>query len=418
MTHRILLAVLLLISQISYVFSEELKLDVITEGKHLNVSWNSIVASEEYFLHYSDQPFVSEINIPYLDLGTSTVFDHDLSAGDSFYIAVSARSNNTTLALSRVEQFSIPADISQLTVMVSGHTVNLQWTSVPTATNYTLFYNQSKFTNTTLGINKIELGNTLSFFADLTVGDNFFVGIASVNGNIEGSLSNVENFTIEKILDKELNDSGAITCFSHKDTETSCPYNGQDGDYGRDISQNNDSDGHAGFSFSKLDNNGNILPHSATSWSCVKDNVTGLIWEVKTDDEGGRDKDWRYSWFNYTNTNNGGDTGTGNGGSCIDAVSCDTDKFTQLVNMNNLCGLNNWRMPSYKELINIINYGNNNPSIDVNYFPNTKASIYSYWSSSHSSELESAWSVNFEDGSSTISPKDETKYVRLVHTGQ
>src|SRR5690554_415962 len=58
---------------------------------------------------------------------------------------------------------------------------------------------------------------------------------------------------------------------------------GQDAVYGRDATHNDDSDGHAGFSFTKLDANGDALAdqtqdYATNPWACVKDNVTGLIW--------------------------------------------------------------------------------------------------------------------------------------------
>lgn len=70
---------------------------------------------------------------------------------------------------------------------------------------------------------------------------------------------------------------------------------------GLSVNNNDDSDGHAGFSFTKLDANGNELLANATDWSCVKDNVTGLIWEVKqggngtVGDEGLHDADDTYT---------------------------------------------------------------------------------------------------------------------------
>ena len=70
----------------------------------------------------------------------------------------------------------------------------------------------------------------------------------------------------------------------------------QDCSHGRDTTHNDNSDGHAGFSYTKLDSNGKPLPdqtvdYATTPWACVKDNVTGLIWEVKTDDGGQSSED-------------------------------------------------------------------------------------------------------------------------------
>ncbi|PIE36235.1 MAG: hypothetical protein CSA53_08130, partial [Gammaproteobacteria bacterium] len=91
--------------------------------------------------------------------------------------------------------------------------------------------------------------------------------------------------------------------------------------------------GEAGFDFTKLDNSGNELAATATGHSCVRDNVTGLVWEVKTDDNGLHDKDNEYSWYNPDSSTNGGDAGTQNGGTCPTATGdCDTSGFVTAVN--------------------------------------------------------------------------------------
>ncbi len=59
------------------------------------------------------------------------------------------------------------------------------------------------------------------------------------------------------------------------------------------------------MSYTKLDNNGEALPKKSTQpWVMVRDNVTGLIWEVKTDLDGTpdysnpHDADNVYIWYN------------------------------------------------------------------------------------------------------------------------
>jgi len=44
-------------------------------------------------------------------------------------------------------------------------------------------------------------------------------------------------------------------------------------------------------SYTKLDSQRNNLSDEATEWSMVRDNVTGLIWEIKTDDGSIHDSD-------------------------------------------------------------------------------------------------------------------------------
>jgi hypothetical protein len=57
------------------------------------------------------------------------------------------------------------------------------------------------------------------------------------------------------------------------------------------------------MTYTKLDGSGNELPDSAKSWTTVRDNLTGLIWEMKTDD--GSIHDTRLSSF-LSDKNKGG----------------------------------------------------------------------------------------------------------------
>lgn len=67
---------------------------------------------------------------------------------------------------------------------------------------------------------------------------------------------------------------------------------GQDGAYGRDRTTPTAVDGVLGFSFTKVCQSGElagvgncpanpVLGSELNNWGCTKDNVTGLIWEVK-----------------------------------------------------------------------------------------------------------------------------------------
>src|SRR4030042_4960514 len=72
-------------------------------------------------------------------------------------------------------------------------------------------------------------------------------------------------------------DTGQTKCYDSYG-EINCPnpgeeFYGQDAQYGPNLQ-----------SYTKLDENGNDLPDEAAEWVMVQDNLTGLIWEVKTDD--------------------------------------------------------------------------------------------------------------------------------------
>ncbi|MCK4792923.1 MAG: DUF1566 domain-containing protein [Desulfobacteraceae bacterium] len=166
-------------------------------------------------------------------------------------------------------------------------------------------------------------------------------------------------------------------------------------------------------SYTKLDDQGNDLPNSATEWVMVRDNVTGLVWEVKTDDGSIHDKDYKYTWYDSNPQTNGGNAGTpGNG--------TDTEDFIQVLNNANLGGFSDWRLPTVKELVSIVNRGVYDPAINTDYFPNTNTESPSrYWSSTTLSfAANTAYCVIFIDGGVVPNGKDCLYYVRAVRGGQ
>jgi len=202
---------------------------------------------------------------------------------------------------------------------------------------------------------------------------------------------------------------------------------GQDAAYGRDADPflNSNADGRAGFTFTKLDSTGAPLAdqtaiYSITPWDCVQDNVTGLMWEVKTPAGAGglRDSTYEYSWYNSDPTSNGGFAGGSNLGICADTVNCDTEKFVAAVNAVALCGYTDWRMPGKEELNSIKDYGVSTTgfSIDLNYFPNTFKAWY--WSATSAAYPVLVWGVGFSYPDNTgLGKKDWIDHVRLVRDG-
>ncbi|MEW6053486.1 MAG: DUF1566 domain-containing protein [Nitrospirota bacterium] len=69
-----------------------------------------------------------------------------------------------------------------------------------------------------------------------------------------------------------------------------------------------------------------------------------------------------------------------------------------------------WRLPTYFELLTIVDYGRNNPSIDLLAFPGTKPSCY--WSSA--TDLDRAKAISFDYGTSAILAQSSVNSVRCV----
>jgi hypothetical protein len=234
------------------------------------------------------------------------------------------------------------------------------------------------------------------------------------------SAAKIVKATYAKIIAiNPLNDTGTDWCQSGDLRIADCPvagYPNQDAEGGRDYTSRDDSDGHAGFSFTKLDGDGNPLSTSANDWSCVRDNVTGLTWEIKTNDLGLRGMDWTYSWYNPDATSNGGWEGYQRGGWCNSSSPCDTDGFVRAVNAQGLCGARDWRLPTEMELLSIVN----NTTVDYSWFPNTPSgSSDKFWSTSpDASDSNDAWLVSFVSGSIDINTKKYAYHVRLVRGGR
>ena len=178
-------------------------------------------------------------------------------------------------------------------------------------------------------------------------------------------------------------DSGQTKCYDMEGNEINCAGTGQDGEFLINPR-----------SYTKMDANGNDLPDTAGEWAMVRDNVTGLIWEVKTDDGSIQDKDNEYTWN--------------------DAMSV----FIPGLNAERLGGHSDWRLPTLVELASIANLGRLGPAIDKSYFSNTVSSYY--WSSTTYAGHEGyAWLVGFDYGyDGSDDNKSSSRYVRAVRGGQ
>lgn len=353
--------------------------------------------------------------------------------------------------------FTITADTGFSIVSVTGCNGNLSGNTyttgaVTSACSVQASFNQNSYTVTavssdggqiTPGSLSVLHGQTATF--SVVADDNY--RIDDVSG-CDGSLDN-EIFTTAAITSActinasfafvpigGLNDTGIAWCANSNTNNLDCPVAGfeeQDGEFGRDAQARAGTltkigGGVAGFDYTKIAADGSVLAiqdvawdangteAAGSQWSCVRDNVTGLIWEVKTTDGGLRDTNSYYSWYNPDNSTNGGNVGSQNGGLCRGS-ECDTYAYVQAVNSQKLCGASDWRMPTVLELLGIVDSSNFAPSIDKGYFPNTPSSVLFWTSDPYVFNSSLGWSVLFLNGSVDLIGKGNSASVRLVRTG-
>lgn len=174
-------------------------------------------------------------------------------------------------------------------------------------------------------------------------------------------------------------------------------------------------------SFVKIDTGGKVLPDNAKEWSCVRDNSTGLLWEVKSSDKGLHSKWHTYTWFNPDDRFNGGNEGREGeaddstcGTPAVVRDGCDTAKYVAAVNASGWCGHTDWRLPTVDELASIVDYNSFLPAVSNNYFKDIVMPA-GFWSSSPSAAGPSyAWIVIFDDGYLGTCVKSWNYYLRLV----
>ncbi len=216
--------------------------------------------------------------------------------------------------------------------------------------------------------------------------------------------------------------------------------------------------------FTKLANDGSDLPDQtitwnrfgsegeSSQWSCVKDEDTGLIWEVKTNNRSGELTDSKntYSWYQ-----NGLDRewvegvdpvdeeykmiGFQNGGDCSGSA-CDTNAYVNARNTSSVCGADNtdadktWRLPTIAELDDLVicvapdSSNGQKPltneeaiaaceALDTVYtakdfFPNTEAAYY--WADEQSTAKRVSRAMDFKTGTVFNALQANGQAVRLV----
>jgi hypothetical protein len=192
-------------------------------------------------------------------------------------------------------------------------------------------------------------------------------------------------------------------------------YAQQDGMIGRDVSNPDNADGNLGFSYSTVGN------YPVTD--CVKDNITGLMWEGKPA-TGLRAASNMYTNFDDPTAAQIWD-GTAHVNPTQEQIDAATNTvgYKNTVNASALCGYTDWRLPTVDELQSLVDYSRvvfPKPTIDITWFPNTANNLYwsasAYVTSTYVPYPVLAWYIDFGTGrvDCYIHGRSQPGRVRLV----
>lgn len=181
-----------------------------------------------------------------------------------------------------------------------------------------------------------------------------------------------------------LSDTGQTKCYNNTG-EISCPADESDAFYGQDAQAQYTF---IPQSFTKLNADGTIwTENDPTPHAMVRDNVTGLVWEVKTAENSTEKPKWN-----------------------------DAKTYCEDLSIGDY---SDWRLPTREELRSIADYGRTALLINPEYFPNIPNTLPFYWSSeTFSTNTSKAWYFLFNIGSSNIDFKTTSRYVMAVRCGQ
>lgn len=425
----------------------------------LLIKWDEVSDADYYRVYYATKKFSHYLSNPtdeqlidfaqsngggYKSSSSTSKRLYSLDKATKYYIIVKAFNDElvseSSEILTATTRIATPTFIQGKSYGMG--TATISWRATSDATSYTVYFSDMPFLfendsdkhteklsnhiTTTNGRVFKNITNTQLNIDNLNITKTYYFVVTASNNNIESYADNNHNVVIQG----GLNDTGVTTAeINNLNNSTNCQQNElgqQDCYYGRDKIYNDNTNGVAGFDFVKLDENGTELLSNASSWACVLDKTTGLIWEVKSNYSKNRTYtyyDQRFAGDNdlSDNANDGGDDGVWAGANNSYGT---TASYVSSINNQKYCGLDSWRLPTREELRSLVYYGqketNNDGNlvmIDLDYFPNTQNN--DYWSSTPvSGHHRNNWVIYFGNGMATERDKATQRRIRLVYGDQ
>ncbi len=164
--------------------------------------------------------------------------------------------------------------------------------------------------------------------------------------------------------------------------------------------------------YTKMDSYGYVLPDTTVNWILVRDNFTGLVWEVKRNRDGVKnyadphDADNTYTWYDHNLEESTGAAG-------VNQEGMDTEDFIASLNASRLGGYTDWRLPTNEEFWTLSELGRNTLALNPAYFPTIMNSFY-WTNETDKLQPNHAWGVSMGSGYGSFRHKGNPGYAMAV----
>ncbi|MFT6269571.1 MAG: hypothetical protein ACJAVV_002397 [Alphaproteobacteria bacterium] len=347
---------------------------------------------------------------------------------------------DSTITLLAQQQSNVEVEATPVRSVFSGELVMLSATVsslAPDARPFSAQWTQNGAANTNAQLNDPTAFITVAT-SPLVLTDTTIAYQITATDSFRNSDSNQVDGVVFAPVTRVINDSG-VTSFANE-TQLSMlhqnDYPGQDASYGADRQTASGQvikvgEGEQGFDFTRLDNNGDAIENPSFVFACVRDNVTGLVWQVKENQDANslNNVDQTFTW--YREADNGNFAGDLNAGafSCnVQSLACNTKAYVDEVNNEGLCGFFDWRLPELNDLQSIIHYGKSTlPLVDSTFFPflgTSNGQPLWYWTRQSSADgvsndiARNAWAYDMNTGTDGFLDKTLSQRVILVRAGR
>jgi hypothetical protein len=170
-------------------------------GISISITWTEVSGADGYRLYYTPYPYTGPASIRSVDMGMQTLTSYTLWEDAAYYVSVtaydgSAESYHSNTELFLLSSYSASSQAApRLTLKTEAYDLFVSWSTVPSATNYRLYYAPYPFSDPKT-IGSMNMGANTELSTTLWHGAAYYVAVTADSPSGESGYSNVELFLL------------------------------------------------------------------------------------------------------------------------------------------------------------------------------------------------------------------------------